>query len=721
MTDFIEITDAPASIDTPYTLRLGDSFTGTVIPGVWAANRAPDTDWLRIAPPPVGTSGALVLQADGEAWVTNWIGAEDRAIDGQWFQGWSLFLTQTLPEGQSGQYVQIEGTYLYGDGTLVPGPEDTTEYTLSYIEDTPAIRWNYWSAEDTADHIPETLPTLAPGSVRIDAFEYANDADSFLFEAVAGQSYTVMLDTDGAIIPGNGDIQASLRGVGKTGYDYVRWQITETDNWGDTLGGDTRALQFTAETTGIHWVTLYNPFDQIAGDPAPIYSVTLFTDGDDVPASTASTARVAAGMPYAGQVDFAGDIDWVGLSLTPGTSYALRVEGTGGRSAADFRIGLFGEDSGRAGTIVTRPGDDRVYVSYTPWDHAPEQGFVAVEALPTVAEGGYLLTVEVDVPFPGQVYEGGPNADYLEGGRGADTLRGWANDDYLWGYNGHDLLEGGAGNDWLYGGNGNDSLSGGAGRDDLSGGPGEDTLLGGSEDDHLHGAEGADTLMGEEGEDRLWGGGDADALIGGAGDDTLGGSFGRDTLDGGDGNDRLWGSWGDDSGLGGDGDDVLGGYFGADTLEGGAGDDRLWGGRDDDHLLGGDGNDTLGGSLGDDLLEGGAGDDLLWGGNGTGADTLIGGAGNDTMDGIGGADVFVFGPVAGLGFGLDVIDRFVLAEDRLQLDDALWGGGRTEAQVVAEFGSAQGGDYILDFGPDARITLTGQAGLTGLEGAIEIV
>ena len=82
---------------------------------------------------------------------------------------------------------------------------------------------------------------------------------------------------------------------------------------------------------------------------------------------------------------------------------------------------------------------------------------------------------------------------------------------------------------------------------------------------------------------------------------------------------------------GGDGDDLLIGLRGADVLRGRGGHDELRGGHGHDRLLGG---------TGDDLLLGGKGNDELRGGRG--ADRLLGGDGDDTYTGGPGADRFIF-------------------------------------------------------------------------------
>ena len=116
-------------------------------------------------------------------------------------------------------------------------------------------------------------------------------------------------------------------------------------------------------------------------------------------------------------------------------------------------------------------------------------------------------------------------------------------------------------------------------------------------------------------------------------------------------------------------------------------------------------------------MMGGAGNDTLIGG--TGNDRLIGGDGDDRVNGSTGADTFVFG----LGDDVDDFGTFSIGQgDRLELDDALWGGGLTEAQVVTNFASINlAGNVEFDFGNGDAFELLGIGSLAGLAGTIDIV
>ena len=328
----------------------------------------------------------------------------------------------------------------------------------------------------------------------------------------------------------------------------------------------------------------------------------------------------------------------------------------------------------------------------------------------------------------------GPGADTVRGGPGDDTIEAGAADDELHGMDGNDLILGGPGHDTIYAGIHHDTVEAGAGhdrvwggdgrdlvwlgegddlfsdnaqggengRDTVFAGAGRDTIEGGNGDDMFYGEDGHDLIFGRLGNDSLYGqgmddeihGGDGNDLIfGGPGHDTIYAGIHHDTVEAGAGHDRVWGGDGRDLVWLGEGDDLFsdnaqGGENGRDTVFAGAGRDTIEGGNGDDMFYGEDGHDLIFGRLGNDSLYGQAGDD-----------TLSGGGGRDMLWGGPGADVFVFRN----GDGHDTVLTFGQGADRLLLDPALWGGGRTPAQVVAQHAVPQNGSVLLDFGDDSLL------------------
>lgn len=184
-----------------------------------------------------------------------------------------------------------------------------------------------------------------------------------------------------------------------------------------------------------------------------------------------------------------------------------------------------------------------------------------------------------------------------------------------------------------------------------------------------------------DGNDVIKGNGLANQILGARGNDMILGGDGQDQLGGGAGNDRLYG---------GNGNDNLTGDAGNDTVRGDAGNDQV---------LGADGNDVLTGDAGNDAVFGDAGDDML-----------TGGAGNDTLSGGAGSDQFIFAT----GFGKDQVTGWQDNQDTLVLDDAIWGGGKTIAQVLSSYGAVVGGSVVLTFNATTTLTLTGFSNLASL-------
>jgi Ca2+-binding RTX toxin-like protein len=257
----------------------------------------------------------------------------------------------------------------------------------------------------------------------------------------------------------------------------------------------------------------------------------------------------------------------------------------------------------------------------------------------------------------------GDGNDEIYGNGLENVLWGMRGNDKLFGFDGRDILRGGSGRDLLNGGTGNDKLLGEQGNDRLIGDAGRDALLGGKGNDYLDGGDDADNLQGYTGNDELYGGNGRDRMDGGADNDKLVGGADRDIMDGGDGRDSLKGQAGND---------VMRGGTGRDALDGGSGDDRLGGGR--------------------------------------GNDTLKGGTGNDELTGSQGADVFVYMN----GWDNDRITDFTDNQDTLHLDQALWGGGLSVAQVIAAYASVVGGDVVFDFGGGDTLRLIGWTTTAGL-------
>ncbi|WP_272490764.1 M10 family metallopeptidase C-terminal domain-containing protein [Mesobacterium pallidum] len=403
-----------------------------------------------------------------------------------------------------------------------------------------------------------------------------------------------------------------------------------------------------------------------------------------------------------------------------------------GEGGADLIEGGAGGDTldGGAGndTMVGGGGDDVYYVDS--WnDVVSETSGTGGHDL-VYSSFGHVMTANVeDLTLIGpddilgtgngldNVITGNAGANAITAKGGSDTVYGGAGDDDIKGNNGHDLLNGEDGNDVINGGKQGDTIDGGAGNDTLNGNNGWDVLLGGAGDDELNGGGGKDTLDGGTG---------ADTMSGNGGDDRY------DVDDAGDvvielnaqGNDmvvatinyslaanveNLFLIGGDLNGAGNALDNYIEGTTGNNVLEGGSGDDTIDGLSGADLIDGGAGFDTLYGAFGSDTIHGGFGFDSIDGGGG--ADVLYGDRGDDTIVTGAGADQIIFND----GDHADTVMDFALGADELHLDAALWGGGKTEAQVIADHATVVAGSTVFNFGGGDTILLVGVNNLVALE------
>lgn len=312
----------------------------------------------------------------------------------------------------------------------------------------------------------------------------------------------------------------------------------------------------------------------------------------------------------------------------------------------------------------------------------------------------------------------------LNGSAGNDTIDGSTMDDQIWGNGGQDILRGGAGSDVITAAEGNDILRGGDWGDRLTGWGGNDTLVG--DDDYALRPDaryGDDSLYGGVGDDAMTAAGGFNLMDGGAGNDWVDYRFVAQNpsdptqfpvfvsvdlsraVNPSDPNsafsayvtldltevsmavardfllniENVHGSNYTDGIIGNDLANSLNGWAGADEIFGRGGDDRINGGSGIDSLSGEAGNDiVLGGTYGD-LIYGGAGDDALRGDGGAdqlfgdaGADKLRGGLGADQLTGGAGADRFIFDTA--IGRDVDRVNDFVVGEDRLYLENAVFTG-----------------------------------------------
>ena len=238
------------------------------------------------------------------------------------------------------------------------------------------------------------------------------------------------------------------------------------------------------------------------------------------------------------------------------------------------------------------------------------------------------------------------------------------------------LIIGNAKANTLYGYDDADTLDGGAGADTMYGGTGDDTYYITSAQDVMIETSGIDTVISSltsytllDGFEKLRLNGPALNGTGNSANNTIVGTSGTNTLDGLAGADTMIGGAGSDTyRVDSVADRVIEtANQGTDTVQ--ASTSYSLSANVENLTLTGTGSFSGAGNTLANLLTGNdAGNRLL---GGAGADTLNGGLGSDTLIGGTQADKFVF-TTALSATNVDTIQDFVVGEDRIQLDDAVF-------------------------------------------------
>lgn len=681
-----ETTDASWSLSTAYTMRVGDTFQGTLTTGL-------DRDIVRVNLEE-GLTYALTLDgislsdprlsvydADGSpvAFNDNSANGRDAAIyftaptTGSYYVG---ARSQTGSESGSYQLRVLEGE------NPRPAPEasvsEMAEYlTQGYWEDTNRSSRRFDTSESNEITVDLTNLTAAGqklarwalaawetvANLRFRETEGAaqirfDDGDSGAYASttvIGGIIQTAFINVSTAWITRYGSsinsysLQTYIHeighalGLGHQGHyngaaDFGQDQTYETDSWAYSVMSYFSQLE--NYSVGGSYGFLFTP---MMADVAAIQ--TLY----GAPDTTSATA---------------GGTKWGADNTVPGylgTMLAALFDGSTDTDVSTNSAAFTIYDQGGLDVLDLSSSDADNSVSLEGGSFSDVNGHRKALA---IAEGTLIENLiggrGDDTLFGNEV------ANHIIAGQGADTLFGQDGHDRLEGGFGEDMAWGGAGNDLIFGGDGHDTLGGREGQDTLHGEGGNDQIWANADDDLVWGGIGNDTLGGSSGNDTLHGQSGHDDLRGGNGDDRLSGNGGHDTLDGSSGDDHL---------LGGSGSDLIYGGFGQDYLEGNDSADRLWGGRGHDTVFGGDGDDLIGGAEGDDSLYGESGDDLIWANEGQ--DSLFGGAGDDTLGGGYGEDHLW----AGAGF------------------DVLIGGGSGD---TFHFSANENSARILDFETEDR-------------------
>lgn len=453
------------------------------------------------------------------------------------------------------------------------------------------------------------------------------------------------------------------------------------------------------------------------------YNATISTDGKYVTLSSTQALNKGTIPNYvisntspqddlAGNTD--GQFDVFRIDVSKITSKpAAAITRTGGDAVNDTLIGGLGADK-----LVGLGGNDNYIVELLQSGLGLKAG-VKMKHLVIEAKSKGIDTIELSGATPNLLKAAAltipnfvENFDLSKLGDALLNVLGNAEANTITGNTGANVLNGSVGNDTLIGGDGDDTLIGGTGIDSLSGGNGNDTYVLALqlnpakdgivfEDSFTEGADaGSDTL----------------SFVGAAApvspiDIDLNGAFFANienidlsgtgssknfNLIGNGENNRLVGNRANNALTGGDGTDSLNGNAGADTMAGGTGDDVYYVDNVGDKVIEAEneGTDTVysslanyalaynvenlaiigtvagkgyGNQLGNQISGNDKANELN---GGDGDDTLNGGLGNDKLTGGTGSDIFVFD--SALKANKDVITDFVVGEDKIYLDNAIF-------------------------------------------------
>jgi Ca2+-binding RTX toxin-like protein len=459
---------------------------------------------------------------------------------------------------------------------------------------------------------------------------------------------------------------------------------------------------------------------------------TVYYDHNDgvtinLAVTTAQATGGAGSQTLVGIENVSGSMD--GADVLTGDGGANTLLGNGGNDRLD---GAAGNDvvAGGDGSDVLKGGlgDDRL-------DGGADNDLLEGGAGNDVLVGGsgmdtadyYSSSTGVAVNLALQVAQntGGGGTDTLNGienilgSNSNDSLTGDALDNILRGYGGSDSLNGGAGNNLLDGRDGNDTFVAHLGNDTIEGGTGIDTV-------DYSGALSAVTVMLSTGTRDNTGGLGYPTEFDAAPGYTPGATSIAGQANGGAGNDKLF-----------DVENVKGSAFN-DLLIGSAGANVLTGNLGADRMIGDDGSDTYYvDNAGDVVTESNAslagGTDTVYASvsytlaanvetlrinvgasiSGTGnalGNLIVGGAGNNVLNGMGGndtltggagQDTFAFSTALNATTNVDTITDFVVADDTISLENAIFTKLTTTGTLNAAWfkiiGTAalDSNDYIL--------------------------
>ena len=648
--------DAAASVDTVYTLSVGDSFEGVL------SDRS-DEDWVRVELLE-GKNYDIRLTGIGPEAVTDTVltvygsGGEEIAShdDIEWEAGDRFSMLEFSPDSSGVYYISASG---YPD----PREDNSGTYEITVF--------------DEQDDNLDTPLTLLVGKRFQGTLDSKFDEDWIRVDLLADKTYDITLQGIGP----DADTDTVLRIYNSEGE-----QAGFHDDVDYAAGRVNSRFAFSPEVTGAYFISVGAYTGNPTQDNSGLYQVALY-DVEADPLRLVGTEEHEyfpphrlTGGPGNDELDGRGGWDW--LEGGPGADTLI-----GGDSSWDIASYQYSDEG-----VEVRLDDGTARGGHAEGDiFAGMKAYRRVQVEDRESHGravsdfenlvifyrlGGIVDAEVEEVeiFDIEDLFGSAHDDILVGNYGPNWLLGHYGNDVLDGKEGNDVLFGGAGADVLIGGPGSDAayyfysnegvevnLRDGVGRGGHAEGDtfpgrqvieytdpaGETREIEVSDIENLYGSyKHDDILIGNQNSNRIIGLKGDDELDGGGGHDLLEGREGADVLRGGEGNDLSSYAFSDEAvevrlhnGIARGGEAEGDTYPGRKAVEyvNTAGEtvevevpdvEDLIGSAHDDILEGAHGPNRLGGYLGDDMLDGREGDDWLDGG--PGADMLRGGAGNDT-------------------------------------------------------------------------------------------
>ena len=212
----------------------------------------------------------------------------------------------------------VTGTYYLAATSF---DDDIGAYRLRLRSNEPGVDL---AGDTTADALTLTVDAAAQSG----AIDFARDVDWYKLSLTAGQRYEI--NVRGAD-SGSGSLEdPELVGI----YDALGNVIPGTGGADDEL--DVSA-HFTPVTSGDYYLAVSAADDEVGDYTVAVQDEGAAGDGADLADNALTTAVAVPGTPFSSTIDTAGDVDWVRIDLTAGTTYRLDLKGapTGDGSLSD--------------------------------------------------------------------------------------------------------------------------------------------------------------------------------------------------------------------------------------------------------------------------------------------------------------------------------------------------------------------------------------------------